>query len=100
MPSPSCNLWIQTSQTPTITSMVLRNHVVGQVGLVSHALEEVEIRSATIRFHAHLRQRRLKINDAVSIVSQQQSDNKMTYLNDAQKPLGSFTSTSRSIVRA
>ena len=75
-------------------SVDLRDHVVDQVRLVSHSLD---FRSATIQFRVHFR---LRNDNAVSIISQRQSENKMTCLNDARKPLESFTSTSRSIVRA
>jgi len=64
-PSFSCNLWILTSPTPTVTvtppfsasgRLDLSDGAVDQVRLVSHTLkEQVEIGSATIRFHVQLR---------------------------------------------
>jgi len=49
----------------------LRDHVIDRARLVSHSLEEG----------------RLTNDNALSIISQRQSENKMTYLNDVQKPL-------------
>ena len=55
----------------------MSNDVIDQIRLVSHALEEqVEIGSATIRFHVQLGQIRLRKGCGGSILSQRQPENK------------------------
>lgn len=55
----------------------MSNDVVDQVRLVSHALEEqVEIGSATIRFHVQLGQIRLRKGCGGSILRHRQPENK------------------------
>ena len=76
MPSPSCNLWIQTSQTNDNFSYI----TMGRLWIstfVSRALEEqAEIRSTTIWLHVQLGQIWLK-NTAASVL-RQEPENKMT----------------------